>query len=184
MHTASRNGAALDADRLAWPAPEDAASDSLEANHYYMPDIRLAGWGDVDAVSERENEVLALLRDAEDCEVEWESQRDRIIADADDLADEFFAALDPGIASATLSLGAVGCIPFWSCNGGAFGGEHQSPTPVVKFFAQPEHIPLLVVAADAANVTLAQDEHGRCAVSADNIDLMRAFALAMRERAG
>jgi hypothetical protein len=39
-----------------------------------------------------------------------------------------------------LALGAAGCIPFWSCNGGAFGGDHSSPVPTVKFFAKAEHV--------------------------------------------
>ena len=177
----SRNAQALDAASLAWPQEADAASDSLEANHYYMADVRLARWEDVDRVLKRESEVLPLLGAAEHAEAEWESQSERISAAADGVADEFFSALDPGIASTVLALGAAGCIPFWSCNGGAFGGEHSSPFPIVRFFAKVEHIIVLAVAAEKSGAKLHQDEHGRCAVSADGVDVMRPFALALRE---
>ena len=179
----SRSDRTLDLARLAWPAEADAASDSLEANHYYMPDVRLARWEDVDSVLTREREILPLLKAAPDAAAEWEVQNVRVNAEADGVADEFFTSLDPGIASATLALGAAGCIPFWSCNGGAFGGDHSSSQPIVKFFARPAHAELLSTCAVRANVELAQDEHGRCAIIAKDISAMRAFAVSMREYA-
>lgn len=176
-----RNIGALDPANLAWPDETDAASDSLEANHYYMADVRLARWDDVDSVLEREREVLPLLASADDAESEWETQSERISATADGVADEFFSALDPGVASTVLALGAAGCIPFWSCNGGAFGGDHSSPVPIVKFFAKAERITVLATAAENSGAELDQDKHGRCAVSAEGVGVMRAFALALRE---
>ncbi len=175
------NVQALDPASLAWPEEADAASDSLEANHYYMADVRLARWADVNIVLERESALLALLAAAEDAETEWESQSAHIAADADCVADEFFSSLDPGIASTALALGAAGCIPFWSCNGGVFGGDHSSPVPIVRFFAKAEHITMLAAAAESSGAKLHQDEHGRCAVSAEGVDVMRAFALALRD---
>lgn len=176
-----RNAPSLDPASWAWPNEADAASDSLEANHCYMPDVRLARWEDVDKVLEREHEVLPLLEVAPDAQAEWESQTERINAQADGVADEFFTSLDPGIASATLALGAAGCIPFWSCNGGAFGGVHSSSVPIVRFFARPALASLLSECAGRAGVALSQDEHGRCAVTANHTSAFRAFALAMRE---
>ncbi|MBL8537035.1 MAG: hypothetical protein JNM59_06490 [Hyphomonadaceae bacterium] len=180
----SRNVRALNPPSLAWPDEEDAASDSLEANHYYISDVRLARWDDVAAVIARENEVLPSLDVAEDAEAEWEKHSERIAAEADGVADDFFTSLDPGIASAALALGAAGCIPFWSCNGGAFGGDHSSASPVVKFFAKPAHVDLLAAAADKSGAVLEQDECGRCAVTADNVGIMQEFARAMREASG
>lgn len=177
----SRNGRALDPASLAWPEEADAASDSLEANHYYMADVRHARWEDVDSVLMRESEVLPLLSAAGDAEAEWESQSERISGAAVGVADEFFSSLDPGIASATLALGAVGCIPFWSCNGGAFGGDHSSTVPVVKFFAKANHVAALTAAAEESGAELDQDDDGRCSISAGSVDGMRAFAIAMRE---
>ncbi len=176
-----RNVRALDPANLAWPEEADAASDSLEANHYYMADVRLARWEDVDSVLDREREVLPLLASADDADSEWETQSERISATADGVADELFSALDPGIASTALALGATGCIPFWSCNGGAFGGDHSSPHPIVRFFAKAEHAPALTAAAEKSGAKLHQDEHGRCSVSADGVDAMRAFVVALRE---
>jgi hypothetical protein len=177
----SRNVRALDPASLAWPEEADAASDSLEANHYYMADARLARWEDVDRVLKRESEVLPLLGVADHADAEWENQSERISAAADGVADEFFSALDPGVASTVLALGAAGCIPFWSCNGGAFGGEHTSVVPIVRFFAKAEHITVLAAAAESSGAKLHQDEHGRCAVSTEGVDVMRAFALALRD---
>jgi hypothetical protein len=180
----SRNVRALDPANLGWPDEADAASDSLEANHYYMADVRLVRWEDVDSVLEREREVLPMLASAGDAESEWESQSERVSAGARGVADEFFASLDPGIASTALALGATGCIPFWSCNGGAFGGDHSSPDPIVRFFAKAEHVPALTAAAEKSGTELHQDEHGRCAVTANRVDVMRAFALALRAASG
>lgn len=177
----SRNVQALDPASLAWPEEADAASDSLEANHYYMADVRLARWEDVDRVFERESEVLPVLGAADNAEAEWESQSERICAGADGVADEFFCALDPGVASTVLALAAAGCIPFWSCNGGAFGGDHTSAVPIVKFFAKAEHVTVLAAASEKSGAKLHQDEHGRCAVSAEGVDVMRAFAFALRD---
>jgi hypothetical protein len=176
-----RNVRALDPQNLAWPDEADAASDSLEANHYYMPDVRLARWEDVDNVLKREREILPLLEAAPDADAEWQTQIDLVTAQADGVGDDFFTSLDPGIASATLALGAAGCIPFWSCNGGAFGGDHSSRVPTVKFFAKVEHVTVLTVAAEKSGAELHQDEHGRCAVSAGQIEVMAAFVLALRD---
>lgn len=174
----------LNPANLAWPQEMGAASDSLEANHDYIADVRFARWEDVDCVLEREREVLPLLASADDAASEWQSQSERISAGAKDVADEFFSSLDPGIASTALALGATGCIPFWSCNGGAFGGDHSSPVPTIKFFAKAEHVTALTAAADKSGVELQQDEHGRCAVSAASVDVMRAFTLALRGASG
>ena len=176
--------ASLQPDQLAWPSDADAASDSLEANHYYMPDIRLARWEDVDRVFELEEEILPSLVTAADPQAEWEKKSDRIAGRSSDVADDLFVALDPGIASATLALGAIGCIPFWSCNGGAFGGDHASDRPEVKFFARPSHVSALKAAAKKAGATLEQDEQGRCVVSADAVRVMQAFARVIREALG
>lgn len=173
---------ALDPARLAWPDDGDAASDSLEANHDYIRDIRLARLEDVERVIARERPVLSLLSAAPDAEAEWEVQRERIAAQSIDAADDYFVALDPGVASATLALGAIGCIPYWSCNGGAYGGHHASPRPTIQFFARAEHAPLLLSSAQHASVGLSQDEHGRCAIVAESLDAMLAFALALSEK--
>jgi hypothetical protein len=180
----TRSVRTLNPTNLAWPEETDAASESLEANHYYMADVRLARWEDVDSVLEREREVLPLLASADDAEIEWEYQSERISAGANGAADELFASLDPGIASTALALGALGCVPFWSCNGGEFGGDHSSLVPTVKFFAKAEHVTALTAAAEKSGAKLHQDEHGCCAVSADRVDVMRAFALALRDASG
>lgn len=165
---------------LSWPGDADAQSDSLEANHHYIPDIRLARWEDVDRVLALEAEYLPQLEAAVDAEGEWERICDGIVRGGVDDGDDFFVALDPGVASATLALGAIGCIPFWSCNGGVFGGHHAEFHPCIQFFAHAQHAPLILKCAEKADVGVSQDEHGRCTLFANDVGPLRAFADALR----
>ncbi len=172
------NDQPLDPECLAWPTEAEAASDSLEGNHYYDPDIRLALWENVTRALELEDIVLPRLRAADDPAAEWIEQSERIAAESSDIGDDFFARLDPGVASATLALGAIGCIPFWSCNGGGFGGDHLAHEPMVRFFARAEHVARLSACAAHANVRLSQSD-GRCLLTAEDVEALRTFASAI-----
>jgi len=172
------NDQPIDPERLAWPKEAEAASDSLEGNHYYDPDIRLALWENVTRALELEDIVLPRLRAAGDPAAEWIERSERVAVESSDIGDDFFARLDPGVASATLALGAIGCIPFWSCNGGAFGGDHLAHEPMVRFFARAEHVARLTACAVHANVRLSQLD-GRCLLTAEDVEAMRAFASAI-----
>lgn len=171
----------LSPEALSWPSDADAQSESLEANHHYIPDIRLARWEDVDRVLALEDEYLPQIAAAEDAEGEWEQICDTVVRDAVDIAEDFFVALDPGVASATLALGAIGCIPFWSCNGGVFGGHHAEFHPCVQFFARADHARLILKCAEVADVGVTKDEHGRCTLFANDVQSLRVFARALRD---
>jgi hypothetical protein len=45
--------------------------------------------------------------------------------------------LDIGVASTVIALSAARCVPFSSCNGGAYGGSHHEFHLVVAFYARP-----------------------------------------------
>ena len=90
--------------------------------------------------------------------------------------------LDVGVASTVVALPAARCVPFSSCNGGAFGGSHYEGHPVVGFFGRPEMAELLLHCARESDAGLRDDYFGVLVVCADDIRKMRMFADAVIRR--
>lgn len=157
----------LDPGQLAWPAEEDAASDSLEANHDYV-DLRGVDWREVERILGVEREVVARLLAADDAETEWAAICAELSESADHVADILDGALyglEPGAAAAVLALSALGAIPFWSDGGAIHAGTAEDARPEARFFALPNHIDALLAAAQRANVNVEPDG-GRCVIHA------------------
>ncbi|NWM10604.1 hypothetical protein, partial [Escherichia coli] len=89
--------------------------------------------------------------------------------------------LEIGVASTVAALSAAGCVPFASCNGGAFGGPHHESHPLVVFCARREHLPLLLAAAELTGVGMESGQMGEVMVYADDIRRMPAFAATLLE---
>lgn len=70
---------------------------------------------------------------------------------------ELCEGLDFGIASVVLSLSAVGCRTFWSCNGSE---SHDEEVPLVDFFCDVEKTDLLKKAAELSGCVF-QDGNDR-----------------------
>jgi len=171
---------ALNPALLAWPSEEDAASDSLEANHDYM-DLRGLDWAEAERILHIERGVVGRLLAAGDAELEWEAVRAELSAAAEhvsDLIEGPLYGLEPGTAAAVAALSALGAIPFWSDGGGIHRGHSASASPQVRFFALPEHVAALLVAAEAADVHIEPDG-GRCVVRADDAQGLMDFAAAL-----
>lgn len=171
---------ALDPSRLDWPSEEDAASDSLEANHDYV-DLRGVDWPEVDRILAQERDAVARLLRADDPEAEWKTIANELSAEAEHVADIIdgpLYGLEPGVASAVLALSALGAIPFWSDGGSIHEDAGADARPQVRFFALPEHIETLLAAAEHANVSLEPDA-GRCVAHAETASGLMDFAEAL-----
>jgi hypothetical protein len=125
-----------------------------------------------------ERELIARIEKAEDHEAERERIDDELYeADGDHLF-----GLDLGVASTVLCLSAARCVPFTSCNAGAFGGHHHERYPLVAFFARPETADLIVAAGSDAEIGLENGETGCVIAFANDIRDMRRFAEALLNR--
>lgn len=177
------------------PEPWECTDDrNLGCNREYV-DMRDYSWEDVQRVIELEErnirhieespdpDVIGSFTVAAEAEEDWDEE-DRDLAELF-LAEEFGPAvdLDLGIASTAAALSAAGCIPYISCNAGAFRGWHQEKYPSVDFYATPEAITLLLKCAEKADVGLEHifEAYNPLTVYADDIRKMRDFANALLE---
>ncbi len=164
-------------ERLAWPASGEAMDESsLGCNRDYA-DLRRLPWLEARRVYSVEEKIIARIEASQDTDEEYELVVEELNEDSNGIY-----GLDIGVASAVVALSAARCIPFSSCNGGAFGGSHHESHPVVAFFAQPEITPLLLECAEEAGSGLSMSEFGSLIVYADDIRNMRAFACALIKR--
>jgi hypothetical protein len=123
----------LPAAGLSWPEPGEAIDDSgLGGNRQYN-DLRRLSWAEARRVYELETDVIARLEASDDSEDEWAAIEDELYEEPDD----HLYGLDPGVASTVVALSAARCLPFSSCNAGAFGGHHYEIYPIVAFYARP-----------------------------------------------
>ena len=165
----------IDVKKLSWPARGEAMDEgTLGGNRAYM-DLRGASWADARQTSEDETQLIARLENADDPEAEYEAIEEKIF--------ESFYPLDLGLASTILALSAAKCIPFSSCNAGAFGGQHAEHYPVVAFYARPAVAELILTCAEEIGVGLNMTDTGALITYADDIRSMRAFGAKLIEYA-
>jgi hypothetical protein len=146
----------------------------LGGNREYS-DLRRCSW---QSAKQMWHDETSLLR-------KFERSGDYSSLEDDQESDEISEALwglDLGVASVVVSLAAARCIPFTSCNGGAFGDSHFESYPLVAFYAQPLWIPHLVSAAEATDVGLENGYSGSIAVFASDVRNMPRFAGSLIER--
>jgi hypothetical protein len=129
-----------------WPEPEQLEDDyGLGGNR----DFQFLGhplWSDCLDIMKAEEALVEELRAAVDAsEILDDDEREIELAEL---------GFDPGVSGVVNCLAAAGCIPFTSCNGGVFGGDHHESHPLVCFYCRDVHAPLLVAAAERSNVGL------------------------------
>jgi hypothetical protein len=164
-------------EHLGWPEPGAASTDSgLGLNRCYA-DLRRLPWSEAKRVYAREEELVARIAASDDPEEEYEIIEDELYEDP-----EGIYALDIGLASTVVALSAARCVPFSSCNAGAFGGSHHELYPVVAFYGRPEMLVLLLECAEVSGVGLCNENGGGLVVYAADIRHMRAFAHALIQR--
>jgi len=161
-----------------WPEPGEALDDGgLGCNREYA-DLRRLPWSEARRVYELETALIARMEVSEDPEQEWAVIEDELY----DEPDEHLYGLDLAVASTVVALSAARCIPFSSCNAGAFGGDHHELYPLVAFYARPVVHDLLVSCAAAANVGLEIGQLRAVVAYADDIRALRHFAMQLIER--
>ena len=120
----------LKSEQLSWPKPSDAMDDmGLGCNRLYI-DLRRFTWSEARRVYEVEGNFIDRIVGAMSPEDEYEEIKN-------DDSDQIFR-LDIGVASTVVALSSAGCIPFTSCNAGAFGGSHNEQYPLVAFYMREE----------------------------------------------
>jgi hypothetical protein len=89
--------------------------------------------------------------------------------------------LDFGIASTVVALSALGCVPVMSCRGRSLGAHtHQYPAPMATFYAREAHVPVLLRAAEQADVFIV-NAGAKLEVYSEDLRKMHAFAAALRD---
>lgn len=157
--------------KLRWPEPGEATEDSgLGCNRLYA-DLRRLSWTQANGVFVREGELIARIEISKDSEAECEAVEEEF-ADGD--AGLF--GLDLGVASTVACLSAARCVPFSSCNAGAFGGRHHESYPVVAFFARPQMLGLLLASAVETEIGFENKDDGCVVAYADDVRKLRRFA--------
>lgn len=176
---------------LAIPDDELAAQFDFEANATYH-DLRPLDWSDTEIALQRDRSALARHLAGESIEdfsesLSAEGPEPVFEITDDDLFLELFRArdaLDMGVGGAVAALAAIGCTPFDSCNGGAFGGSHNSAYPIIRFFAPAHIFPEIAKCASMAGVELEIDPLGRVELTAGKIEPIMTFAERIVERLG
>lgn len=161
----------VDANCLKWPDRGEAGGDSgLGCNRLYC-DFRGFSWRTAMKTLVFENGLVARIESATD----WESEAELIDEELYEDEEGLFG-MDLGVASSVVALSAAGCIPFSSCNAGAFGGSHAEAYPLIAFYARRKHVNLLIDLAESAAAGLESDSHGFLVVYSNDVRVMRTFA--------
>lgn len=125
-----------------------------------------------------ETDLVSRLENSHDLDDEYPSIEDELYEDPDGIY-----GLDIGVASTVVALSAARCLPFASCNGGAYGGgRHHEWHPLVAFFGRPQMAALLLECAEQSGVGICSRPAGDVLVYAADVRDMRSFADALMQR--
>ena len=166
------NERSVDAGRLGWPSAVPAEGSFGGNRDFY--DLSGVGWDAALGLIEEEAGLIARIELAANPDEECDVIADEMYEDPD-----LLMGLDIGVASSVATLSAAGCLPFASCNGAAFGGQHHEKHPLVAFYAQAVSVPLLLAAAEASGVGMESCASGEVIVYANDVKRMPAFASAL-----
>lgn len=133
--------------------------------------MRRLSWTEAKRVLAEEARLIARVEAAEDPEGEYEA-----IGEEEYDQDTDLYGLDIGVASTVVALSAARCVPFTSCNGGAFGGAHYERYPLVAVFAKRATAALLLEKAAEADIGMEQGSNGCVVAFSDDIRKFRRFA--------
>jgi hypothetical protein len=176
---------ALDLSRLSWPRRGEAADEShLGLNRMYF-DIRGALWREAETMLQTELDVIQRVTTSSAPDQEMDVVDEEMDETCDDTGEHPLWGLDLGVAGATFALSAAGCIPFTSCNAGAFGSRHhQEAYPLVAFYMRPKVASVITDAAMDAGAGLFQHPNGSLQVYGSAIGHILGFAHALYVRRG
>ena len=171
----------IDSECLSWPKPGQAMDEEGLGGNRCYEDLRRLSWGEARRVYAFEDKCIERILNSMHPKKEYVSIKAKLNDDSNTFG---LFGLDIGVASAVLALSSARCIPFTSCNAGAFGGYHAEEYPVVAFYAKVPSIPLLLECAEEAGTGLVNSALGSLITYTDDIRKMRRFAKAIIERRG
>ncbi|MDP9053917.1 MAG: hypothetical protein M3N93_06390 [Acidobacteriota bacterium] len=161
----------VDAGKLGWPTKDETGPDSGFGCNRAYDDLTGRSWADAQTVFELERDLMSGI-ESEYESLDEESRETELLE-----AEMYLDGLDLGVAATVIALSAAGCVPFSSCNAGAFGGDHQERYPLVAFYAPSNAVDLLLSAAAEAEIGL--DGGDYLIAYADDIRKLSAFAWAL-----
>ena len=167
----------VEVTELSWPELGEATDESgLGCNRAYI-DLRSLSWTEAKKTLAEEKRLIAQIEEAEAAQDATSS----IEEEYDESGSDLFG-LDIGVASTVVALSAARCVPFSSCNAGAFGDGHHEIYPVVAFYAKPETANLLLAIATEVDIGIETASYGYLVVFSDDIRKFPIFAEATIRR--
>lgn len=164
----------LDPARLRWLRPGEANEESTLGGNRHYQDLRLFDWDEARRVLDVEAEYIRRIEAADDADEMAADIQEEREAQWEESDSDPIHGLDIGVAGAVVALSAARCVPFTSCNGGAFDGGHLERHPLVAFHMRPQLAPIFVEAAKSAGVALGAD--GSVMLYAEEITAIVRFA--------
>jgi len=144
------------------------SENGILLNHGYI-DMRGQSIGDARMLVDREAELLS------DMETANEDTLGDLIDDFH-LSEFELAMFDIGTGACVYALSAAGAAPISSCNGGMLGNmEHASDVPHILFSIAPELLGPILIAAEAVDVGLINND-GHVEVFANRLPDLNTFA--------
>lgn len=159
-----------------WPSDDALESETLGGNRDFSPLGRM-GWLEVGITLDEEREILEEISGSKDPEATY-----REFEDNEDSDEPALYGFDLGTNALAAALSAASCIPFYSCNGGAFDDGHHETYPLVAFFCPTGIFPFILAAAEKAAVGLEYSHAGRLSIFARKVDGLIGTAAALYER--
>jgi hypothetical protein len=167
----------VDPDGMEWPSNEDLLSDTVGGNRDFLP-LGRTDWVEVQDAIDEERSVMDTIAASDDQEAahrEWREEN----AESDDPT---LFGFDLGTNALSAALSAARCVPFYSCNGGAFDEGHHEEYPLIAFFCPVPIFPFVCDAAKNASIGLEYNDSGGLNVFARNVDSMVDMAVLLFER--
>jgi hypothetical protein len=167
----------VDIEALEWPSDEDQESETLGGNRDYVP-LGRTDWHEVQIAVDEERSILDSLAASQD----WEAVYGEWLKENAESDDSVLFGFDLGTNALSAALSAARCLPFYSCNGGAFDDAHHDDYPLVAFFCPVGIFPFVLAAAEGASTGLEYNHSGGLNVFARNVDAIIDMATALVER--
>jgi hypothetical protein len=162
---------------LDWPSDDDLESETLGGNRDFSFLGRI-GWLEVGITLEEEEQVIEEIAESQDPDMayrEWFETNEEFDEPA-------LYGFDLGTNALAAALSAARCIPFYSCNAGAFDDGHHEEYPLVAFFCPTGIFPFVFAAAEKAGAGLEYNHAGGLSIFARNVDALIGVAAALYER--
>lgn len=160
----------LDPGALDWPIGAESETADLGGNREYWRLPRFF-WPKARKLIDQEALFLRSLHSA------WASGvSDQLLTAQSTAAARALIQLDPGTNALVAALRAARCLPYYSCNAGAFGGEHTAPFPAIGFYCKPSLLPFICDAAGSSSVGLHNNFVGGITAHSPHVGALIAMA--------